>query len=158
MQVDCHSVRVYVCVCKLVKCICIIKTFTPPPTNHAHPTAHRRLATRPNAAGTLSGAQRTTRSKTPPRKRANATHAGSPSYRRPTCIAAASLSFHVWKFWRRYGRRKGTAPCAAVPWPSAEIARWTGVKGVRECCREHRQNVRDDAIALSSRCRALRAC
>ena len=78
----------------------------------------------------------------------------------PYRITASSLSFHVWKFWRRYGRRKGTAPCAAVPWPCAQIAAWpaVGVEGVRECCREHRQNVRDDAIALSSRCRALRVC
>ena len=44
--------------------------------------------------------------------------------------------------------------------PCAQIAAWpaVGVEGVRECCREHRQNVRDDAIALSSRCRALRVC
>jgi hypothetical protein len=65
-------------------------TFTPPLTQPAQASAHRRLAPRPNAAGTPSVAPSTTRSKTPraakrhastapppPRKRAHATHAGS---------------------------------------------------------------------------------
>jgi hypothetical protein len=48
-------------------------------------------------------ASRTTRRKTPPRKRAHATHAGggppAPMPQERRRIAAASLSFHVWKFW-----------------------------------------------------------
>ena len=97
---------VYVCVCKLVKCVCITKN----PNRIAS-----RLPLYPSMCGNSGEG---------------------------TATEKARLS------------------CAAVPWPCAQIDAWpaVGVEGVRECCREHLQNVRDDAIALSSRCRALRVC
>ena len=147
MQVVCVRASVYVCaVCKLVKCMMHHENVHTPTHKPHTPNCTPSPGTPPLHGSRTPLTTRVAHSRLP----FFATSHSLPfSWRAASSSAPGQPELLLAKV---RPQKRHSFPVLQYLGPCAQIAAWpaVGVEGVRECCREHRQNVRDHAIALSS--------